>query len=247
MKGEWTEEQIAAWVDGSLDADEAARIAGIVANDPAALQTAERIERQNGLLRAAYADTLDEPVPARLTATVGGRPTLAASRPSARPAARAHWGERAPTALAAGLALAVGLGAGAALVGLPQGGGSEPAGAATLAIGPVDVRIAAALESAASGADGAVTPLATFRTAGDGWCREFETASGAAVACRHGPGAWSVVAAAIRPAGVEEGSAGYVPAAGNLDDALGAALDALGAGPALDPDAESEAIASGWR
>jgi anti-sigma factor RsiW len=243
MNNGWTEEQIAAWVDGSLAPDEAARIADVVANDPAALRTAEAIERQNAALRAAYAATFAEPTPARLTATVRGGPALAASSPRmarSRPA----W---APMALAAGLALTIGLGAGAGLVGRSQGDAPAASGPAALAVGPADRSVAAALESSASGIDGAITPLATFRVATGGWCREFETIVGSGVACRTGDGEWSVVAAAVRPPSAVDGDGSYMPASGDFADVLGAALDALGAGAAVDPDAEAEAMARNWR
>lgn len=247
MSREWTEDQIAAWVDGSLDPDQAARIAAMVANDPSALQVAERVERQNALLRTAYADTLDQQPPARLLATVFGGPTLAASggviaTTPVRPAPA--W---KPMALAAGLALAIGLGTGAALVGVPAEQSPEPSTRAALAVGPADPVVAAALETSPSGEAGAVTPLATFRVVAGGWCREFETETGAGVGCRDNAGGWSVVAAAVRPAALAGQAEGYLPAGGDFADTLGAALDALGAGAALDPDAEAQTMAGGWR
>jgi hypothetical protein len=78
-------------------------------------------------------------------------------------------------------------------------------------------------------------------------CREFETGDAAAgLACRGAQGDWTVVVMAT-PLQTEAATDGYAPASGVFADALSAALDAMGAGPALGAQDEAAAIAGGWR
>ncbi len=64
-----TDEQIAAWLHGSLDAEEAARIEAQVAGDPALSARAERLRQMDSLVRQAV--PLEEPLPAELLARLG--------------------------------------------------------------------------------------------------------------------------------------------------------------------------------
>lgn len=237
MSMHWTEDDIAAWVDGELEPEAARRIGAIVVSDPEARVAAQRVEATNRALRAAFADTLAAPVPAALTAAVLAEPGKVAML--TRPARRVVWG---PAALAASVALAVGVGLGALV---PGSGG--PAGVA-VAVGPAGPLVAAALEGSPGGAEapGGLRPLASFRIADGRICREFETAEAAVgLACR-GEAGWTVALMAAPP---EPAAArgGYVTAGAVFADAVGAALDALDAGPALSPDEEAAAIAAGWR
>jgi hypothetical protein len=243
MRDEWTEEQIAAWVDGALEPEEARRIGAIVIEDEAARECARRVAAMNRMLKAAFAETLDAAPPARLTAAVLGAPGKVAALPVRRPVR--PW---VPAAMAATVALAIGLGSGATLFG--GGGDGAPAGATTLAsVGPAAPALAAALESAPTGA---TTPeglraVASFRMDDGRVCREFETGDAAAgLACRGAQGDWTVMVIAAAPQ-TEAAGDGYAPASGVFADALSAALDAMGAGPALGPDEEAAAIADGWR
>jgi hypothetical protein len=242
MRDEWTEEQIAAWVDGALEADEARRIGAIVIEDEAARECARRVAAMNRILKAAFAETLDAAPPARLTAAVLGEPGKVVALPVRR--AVRSW---VPAAMAATVALAIGLGSGATLFG---GAGGAPGGATTLAsVGPAAPALTAALESAPAGA---TTPeglraVASFRMEDGRVCREFETGDAAAgLACRGAQGDWTVVVMAT-PLQTEAATDGYAPASGVFADALSAALDAMGAGPALGAQDEAAAIAGGWR
>ncbi|MGF1660254.1 MAG: hypothetical protein ACFCUS_12575 [Rubrimonas sp.] len=243
---DWTEQEIAAFVDGELDAVEAARIAAILDADPAARARAEELRAMNALLRDAFAAPLEEPAPAPMRAALLGAPgKVATLTPAARRAPRT-W---APAALAASVALLIGLGVGGALFGpSPQ---APQVAQAALGVGLAPEAAQAALETAPSGAEqGALRLLASFETPG-GACREFETlGAGASVeamglACRSAEG-WRVLTLAQAAEG-ETTDGGYAPASGAALDAIGAALDALGAGPALSPEQEASRIGSGWR
>lgn len=246
MTRDWTEETVAAFLDGELDGEEAERMAHIIETDGEAQAVAERIREQNRLLREAFDAPMREEAPPAMRAVVeaASRVTPLASRRRRGPAKTASW---APMAMAASVALAVGLGAGfslaprGAVTGAPGVGGAGPA-------------LAAALESAPSGvAQNGVRPLASFPVTGGGVCREFETAaSGEApaafgLACRE-PDGWRVLAAVAATAGnAPPPSDGFAPASGAAVDAIAPLLDALGAGVALDAAAEQAAIEAGWR
>lgn len=273
----WHEDDIAASVDGAIeDPAEVERIARLIATDPDAAALATRIEASNRDLREAFDAPMHQEIPPAIAAVLGAPPgaapgALRGAAPGAEPATAAGGApERAPDtaqrvvplhrpprrawqpmALAASLALAVGLGAGMALM---QG---DVAGDGTrLALGPQDSSdpLATVLETAASGeATAAIRPLLTFRDAAGRPCREFETvtggglSSGTGIACRSEAGIWSVrILVATSAPGGDDTPDGFRPAAGAAADALGATLDAIGAGPALSPDAEAALIRRRW-
>lgn len=243
---DWTPEAIAALVDGAVtDAAEADRLRRIVASDPEAAAHAEAVGAMNALLAEAFPLPEAEPVPAGIAAALQADPgKLAVLRPR-RPAAFL------PMAMAASVALAVGLGTGLllapdraggpVLVGLHQPGDPHHAALETLASGAVS--------------DRGLRPLLSFVDGAGRPCREFELAPGgtakgggaeaAGIACRTGAG-WEVsVLVAVAPP--PEQGAEFAPASGPATGVLDAALDALGAGAALAPDAEAALIGRGWR
>jgi hypothetical protein len=245
MAGAWTEDEIAAFVDGELDEAARARIAAALDSDPEAAALAVRLRETDALLRDAFAAPLGEEVPKAIAATLAA-PTAAVLPFRVLPRRAQVW---VPAALAASLALVAGLAGGMML---DLGEASRPA-AAILALGPAEDQLAQALDRVPSGeAEGRMRPLASF-VVDSGVCREFEMLDAAAaptgfgMACRDGEG-WSVIfAVATRDDGAEADGSGFVPASGAVVDAAGPLLDTLGAGPALDPAAEREAIARGWR
>ncbi|MEM6488808.1 MAG: hypothetical protein AAF677_11175 [Pseudomonadota bacterium] len=173
-------------------------------------------------------------------------------------------------ALAACLALTVGLGTGAMLSGpglgpavlpgvLPGLGGMADDGT-RLVLGPhgtIDP-LGAALERLPSGEVGeGIRPVFTFRDEAGRPCREFETAeaetaaSGTGIACRDAGGDWQVlILVATSADGTEGGDVadddGFRAASGAAADALGATLDAIGAGPVLPAEEEALLIDRGW-
>lgn len=66
-----SEERLLAWLDGELDATEAAEIARAVAADPALAERARRERALRERLRAAFAPAAEETLPQRLLATLG--------------------------------------------------------------------------------------------------------------------------------------------------------------------------------
>lgn len=255
MSTEWTEAEIAAWVDGQLDGSEAERIARLVSVDHEAAAYAEAVRNTNQALKAAFEDPMTEPVPAPIRIAIESHP-VGRARPfgAGRPGLVRRKGWR-PAAVAASIALVIGLATGlggGVLLRAPEH--SERIVAATgmtRSGGPLHT----ALETLPSGSvsDNGVRPMLTFRDAEGRPCREFELVDAQpqelhlGIACRTADGAWHIdILVAAPPAG-DMPATGFAPAAGAAGDALGAMLDALGAGPPLTPQEEDRLLEEGWR
>ena len=244
MTETWTEREIAAFIDGELDEDGQARIAAVIEGDPVAARLAQRMRETDRLLRDAFAAPLDEPVPAGIAAALDSRGDVVTFKPRGR--RPIGW---LPATLAASLALAAGL-AGGMMLDL-----ARPVGPAdlSLTIGPAATTLSVVLERVPSGeTENGIRPLASFRVDA-GVCREFESLSPDAVpiafgiACRDRD-AWSVIFAAATgdPGPGGRADSRFAPASATVVDTVGPLLDALGAGPALAPQEEHDAIAAGW-
>lgn len=248
MTRTWTEAEIAAFMAGAMPEPDASRIAEALETDPAAAEAAERIgsgaTAQDALLRDAFAAPLNEPAPAPMRAALLAAPGKVTALPARR--ARPAW---APMALAASLALTVGLGAG---LGLRPG--AQPPVAAVVGVGVAAGAALTALESAPSGqVVGDVRVASSFRDAAGEACRELEhldaagAVQGVGLACRRGE-VWRILMLADAPQAPDgQGEASYAPAGGAAFDPMAAALDQLGAGPALSPEEEATLLARGWR
>ncbi len=244
MTRDWTEEQVAAFVDGSLeDEAEAEAVRRTIETDPEARALAERIRESNALLREAFDTPEDAPMPAAIQAAIFGEPDKVAVLPRRR--AIGGW---MPTAIAASIALAIGVGAGSFI-----GGPEQQRIIAALGDAPLDGPLHAALETLPSGStsDAGIQPVLTFR-AGDGRaCREFDVLhelpdkAEFGIACRGPEGRWNVEMVVAAPV-TETGPSGYATASGAAAQALDAMLDALGASPSLTPEDEAALLRGRW-
>ena len=240
----FTDEQLVAYADGELPASEAAPIAAAAATDAVLAQRIARFTESRRVLHEAFAPHLDAPVPQRLLDTVQGGATVA---PSPRPRFRTDW---LPMALAASLALAVGLAGGSWF--------SRQQAFATVAGLPADrAALAHVLETQASGeplrtARFEILPTASLRAGSGAYCREFEsavfgaegTARARAIACRDEDGAWQTIAAAsIWTAPDAAPDDAYIPAGGPAVD-FGALMAGL---ERLTPEQEQTLIGHHWR
>ncbi|MEL6768571.1 MAG: hypothetical protein AAFP17_15425 [Pseudomonadota bacterium] len=245
MMTEGDKEMIARLVDGSLDGDPREQeIRELVASDADALAYAERIARSNRLIRAAFEEPLREPMPAGIRATLFALPGKVAvlRRPRV-------W---IPTAIAASLALALGVGGGLSLLAPPPAAKIAVLGDAVPG-GPLHRALETLPSGSLSGAG--VQPMLTFLDGTGRACREFEVIGELpedlelGIACRQPTGVWHVeivVAAPIADA-VPYGE-GYAPAAGGpAETTLEAMLDALNAGATLTPDEEAALLRGGWQ
>lgn len=249
----YTDEQLTAYADGELPAAEARTIAEAARADAALARRIARFTETRRLLQEAFGDKLREPVPQRFLDLLAGDAAAGqAARDKVVPLVRPARGRpRAwlPTALAASLALAVGLSVSFWRTG---GQGAPPAVAG---LPPDAAALRVALEHNASGVPAAgesgglpyeILPTSTLRTAQGGYCREFESTHGAAsargLACRDAGGAWATVAVASAMAAPASGDTDYAPAGGSGPDFAAA----LGAATRLTPAEETAAIGQQW-
>ncbi len=220
-----------AYADGELPPEEVSRIEALLARDPVARERVRLYRESAAVARAAFAPTLEEPVPVALEERVREMARDDGRVVPFPAAARRRVLRRLALPLAASLALLIGFAAGSRM---------QPESESAL--------LARALESTPSGAigPGEVLPLATLKSADGRWCRQFErprdgrVAQG--VACREPDGRWRVVALLEQETG---GDGGYRPA-GGPEDPLAPFLEGLGL-RAIDGEAEAGLIAVGWR
>lgn len=241
-----------AYVDGELDAADAASIDAALAHDELLARRVQQARALRTELRAVYDSVLDEPVPARLS-TLLQPASVQAPGPAALPAASArrrgfgagrrrtpqHWFVPATTVAASIAVLAVALWWKPAdrLVRMHDG---QPFAAG---------RLSEALDKALASEPDPRAPVAiglTFRSTDGHICRTFvERAkpAQAGLACHHDAG-WAllVLAAAEKPAGGE-----LRQAASTLPPTVQAAIDARIQGEAFDAQQERAARRARWR
>ena len=242
------DDTLQAYVDGALDAADAARIDAALAQDETLARRVRQLQAVNAQIRAAFDPVLDEPVPAHLSALLQPRSAPAATvvpfdaRGGAhvrRHAMRSRWLPGA--ALAASLALlAAGLWwwqSGSTLVRTQDG---QQFAAGTLA---------RALDQELASAPDARAPVAiglSFRAADGDICRTFTIRTPparAGLACRSAAGwALPVLGPSVPPEGGE-----LRQAASELPPAVQAAVDARLRGNVFDARQERAARAAGWR
>lgn len=215
----FSDEELAAHVDGELEAARAAQLEAALATDPELAARHERQAAARRVLRRVFAEAPATPLPTALLDLF--EPPV----PAARAVSRHRWRSRRvwPMALAASLLLALGFG---------------------LWRQAPDAMLGRVLETAASGepqqtAQGDLTALSTLQTASGQYCREYErnTATGRqlGLACREGEGRWRERERPESPA-----TGGYEMASGEDDVA-----QSLGA-RRLDAGAERELLRQGW-
>ena len=236
-------DRLAAFADGELTPEEAAAVVMHLADHPEDQAFVDDLMAANEALAKAFAGPMSEPVPPRILAAIEGRKAEAAPNVIAFP--------RRPVVAAGGVALAASLALAAVLwPGAPD---------VTLTVGPVPVdhvlheplQTLPSGQTVGIGENAELTILATLPVP-DGHCREVEVIDRAAgrldmvLACQQGQG-WQVRLALAEPLPEDVSDDGYVPAGGAETQALTLWLDQMGAGMALDAEAEAAAIARGWQ
>lgn len=229
-----SEEMLVAWCDGELDEVNRRRVDRAVADDPelAARVAAHRQLRET--LEGHYAPIVAEDVPDRFAAmlTQGVTPIAAARSDPARSVRWAGW------AISSGVAASL-------LVGLAIGrlSGGEDDGVAVrgghmVAQGMIATALDTQLASAQAGR--AVQIGLSFKRKDGGWCRSFNSAAMAGVACRKGK-RWRLEQ--LVPGST--GSSAYRQAASG-DPRIMAAVEAMAEGAPADAAQEAQAKAAGW-
>lgn len=239
-----TDEQLSAFLDGELPAEDLKRIAAAIDADAALRKRAEALAAPDTLIKKAYSAIDDAPMPAAVTALLAepAADNVVASAPRTASPARWTMPLAASIALSAGIALGMFMSSPARMT--PTG--AQLAGA----INPGDP-LHAALDATPSGESVALPGARTasfvlsFKSHDGDYCREFivdgETDSSRALACRE-DGRWSVKLAAVEA----KGDGGYATAASGVSAAFDAGAEALGAGDPLDRAREDALLQSGW-
>jgi len=248
----YDDETLMAYADGELDAVQRAEIAAAADADP---ELARRVEKHRALraqVAGAFANVLDQPLPARLLSAANGDTVAVndARAPrggkilrfpsSGTRAPGPGWGLREWGAMAASVVLGV-------LIAWPLFAPSDQ-GLMVARNGALVARgvLANALDKQLASDQRREEPVqigVTFRARDGGYCRSF-TLRGtktAGLACRAG-GEWQVAATGVAdiPAGQVQQAAAALPAA------ILSAIETRRAGDALDAAGEENARLGGW-
>jgi len=248
----YDDETLMAYADGEIDGAQRAEIAAAAAKDPGLARRVEKHRALRAQVAGAFADVVDQPLPARLLSAANGD-TVAVKDVRAKrgdkilqfplPGARApgpgwrlrEWGAMAASVVV-GLLISWQLFA-------PSGQGLMVArNGALVARG----YLANALDQQLASDQRPEEPVqigVTFKARDGGYCRSF-TLRGtktAGLACRAG-GEWQVAATVVAdiPAGQVQQAAAALPAA------ILAAIETRRAGDALDAAGEENARLGGW-
>lgn len=243
-------ELLAAYADGELGPEEAARVEAAIAADPALAREVDAHRALREQLRDHFAPIAALPVPDRLRVPLEQqqagetednvidlaqvRRTRQEEAAGARPrVGRSRWvlGGAIAAALVVGLFI----------------GGDYPRGASFTAR---DGRIVASgtlanaltNQLASAQGDGPVRILLSFRSGEGRYCRGFEAGATAGIACREGS-EWAV----IRTQTSQGSEQGAYRQAGSARAEIMAAAQEMAAGEALDAQAERAAREAEWR
>ncbi len=230
---------IAAFVDGELDDVATKRLAHAAASDAALANEIARHKALKNKLAAHYAPIIDEPLPDRLVALLGGAvkvdtsfaSRLAEKQQVTKPRPRfstAHWG-----AMAASLVLGLAIGTSP----WTSAGPVTSKNGILIASGP----LASALDTqlASTQAVDAKVRIGLSFKAGDGrYCRTFNSATIEGIGC-HADGVWQLeqTLGGTAQSDYRQASSGAL---------VRAAADMM-AGDPLDAKAEATAKADGWK
>lgn len=255
----FSDETLVAYVDGELSVEDAAEIEQALATDQRVRETVQMFRDTAEWSRKAYDDVLHEPVPDRLIDAASGkdvRPAHTDLRQDAAPRGRI-----AGLAMAASIALAVGLGGGFGLFQMIGSGGGEAAG--PLLVGTVDKSDALhlALESAgtgtliANGEGGNVMPLTTFVDREGRYCREFQAVTSNAdglsasfgIACRQPAGPWRVEAIGAPAVATATVPDRFETADGATGDPMQVLIGAMSDSGPISLEDEAALLTNGWR
>ena len=238
-------EQLMAFIDGELSAEEERRTAAEVAGDPALSAYVEEQRAVKARLAHDFASILTAPVPDRLERLIlDAAPSKAPPQPAlmqrifnfVRPAP--VWISAA--ALAAGVVIGIGISGLLSPAAMLQNRNGE-----LIASGDLARLLSTQLAADQNAAAPARVGLSFVDKAGE-FCRSFQTAAGgqnaiAGIACRSGD-SWNVVAtAAAQPA-----AGTFRQAAASLPDSLRNAITGMIAGQPLNAAAERDARARNW-
>ena len=243
----FTDETLMAYADGELDEPTRSAVERAIRADPA---LAAKV-RQHAALRSdvfkAFARTLDEPVPPRLTSV--GHSAKVVQLDSVRAAKKQvvevprrwswpEWGAIAATLVIGVVGGSMGL---RSLQGETQLASAVGSDGALVARGPLDAALSRQLASAPP-ADASVKIGVSFVSKEGQYCRSFAMASAAGLACRSGS-EWRMPVLAESAAA---GEGAYRQAGSAMPAAVLDAIDARAAGPRSTPRPSRRRPQRGW-
>jgi hypothetical protein len=237
-----SDEMIAAWLDGEVTPEQRDEIEAAIAAKPELGMHVARLSRVDRLLAPAYAETLNAPIPDRFEVLLAKPRRRVAGFTNLAAALSGLLSPQPMAVAAASLVVGIVLG-GVVLSAPPSGQGIESDGQGRMiANGPM----ATSLASVASGAtSGPLNIRLSVVDDGGRYCRQFETAGAAGLACLEN-GDW-VIDTLSQAGGAPSSNGVYVMADGSPDPAITAALERRGVRRVLDGREESLAIGSGWK
>lgn len=234
-----TDEKFFAWLDGELDASDAASVEAEVAADP---MLARRVEEHRALqqrLEGAFGSMLHAPVPKRIAEAAVSRGVQVVDFGAAR-----HTGARQRPWLPLPQWAAI---AATLVVGLVVGTMIPTDGEAPIEVRQGRMYAAASLDRAldaqlASAPAGNIRIGVTFRDRTGAICRSFTADASSGLACRQ-DGGWQMRGLFVAP----EGQGGEYRMAAGMDPNLAALIDSSIAGEPLGAAQEKAARERGWR
>ncbi|WEF30968.1 anti-sigma factor family protein [Pseudoduganella chitinolytica] len=253
----FSDEVLMAYADGELAGPERAAVERAMRDDPAVAQAVARHRQLRGDVFAAFADVLDEPVPAPLRQAAAPAVVALDAARVARKARQEQVGqERAQQeqarrggwwqwgGMAASLAVGVLAGIGGWQVAHQDSTSATVAATSQGMLAQGALAQALSHQLAGSGqVDTAVGIGVTFQGKDGRYCRSFTLAAAAGLACREGNG-WRV---AVLQEQAPAAPSAYRQAAAAVPPAVLDAIDERIAGAALDAAAERAAQQRGWR
>lgn len=229
-----TDELFFAWLDGELGPEDSAKVASVVAADPALSRKAEAHRAMGARLRSAFDPILETRMPER----VGGATIdFAAAKESRDQRRRGSSAIPQWAALAATLVLGIGLGSVAT-----TGRDDSPIGVEQGRL-VASAELESALYSRLASAPSDTGPRIglTFRDRSGALCRSFTDLGASGLAC-YEQGDWRV-----RGLFQGSGAQGDYRMAAGTDPRLAAMIDETIAGEPLDAKAERAALEQGFR
>lgn len=234
------DETFFAWLDGELDAAEAADVAAQVAADPRLARMAEQHRAFGTRVRAAFDPVAAAPLPERLRAAAKPRGgSLVDFGSGRRKPSRRSWSPL-PQWAALAASLAVGILVGGTFIGGQEASPIEVRDGKIYAAAQLDDALEQRLASA--GAADSVRIGLTFRDQGGAICRSFTGRQSSGLACRDGSD-WQLRGLFASP----EGQSGDYRMAAGTDPNLAALIDSTIDGEAFDAAQEKSARDGGWR
>jgi len=246
-----TDEQISAYLDGELPDDELKAVEKALDADPAAAARLAAFRRVDSIVKEAHGAPEDQEIPDAVLSLLEDAEPDPHEQPTAEVIPFRAKIRGVPLALAASIALGVGVTFGPGL--MP---GNQAPGTPSLAyaVGPLPsadplvgvLETAASAERVAAG-PATVTPVLSFATVDGRYCREVNIAQDAeaiaAVACRS-EGIWTIaVTAASEPVGPVQG---FETASDPQPAGIATFVEQMKTGDALSVEEERRLIASGW-